>query len=235
MVILPAALLDEIRNLPESQVSFRREIAQNFLSRHTGIGEDRPELLAAIKTELTRNISSTLDNLQDEIRYAFNKELGPCEDCTAVVLYPIMARMVALLSGRVFVGRPLSRSEEWIDASINYTMDVVKARMAIAKWPVWTRFFVAPFLPEIKGIKKYRKRGAELLDSILRHTMARAGSEKSLLGEGDEQGTFISWVLKHTKEGLREDPENLAEAQMLRGDNRREHMRNDSLSAKSEE
>jgi hypothetical protein len=123
------------------------------MARYTGIGKDRPEALMAAKVDLTRHIASTMDGLQDEIRYAFNKELGPCEDWTPVVLYGTMTRIVALLSGRVFVGRPLSRSDEWINASINYTMDAVKAREAIAKWPIYLRNFVAPFLPEIKGVQ----------------------------------------------------------------------------------
>lgn len=214
IVILPITILDEIRNLPENQVSFRELIAQTFMAKHTGIGKDRPEALKAVKVDLTRHIASTLDGLQDEIRYAFNKELGPCEDWTPVVLYGALARIVALLSGRVFVGRPLSRSEEWIDASINYTMDCVKAQRAIAKWPVYQRYIVAPFLPEIRRVQQYASRGAKLLGPILKATLARAHNEKVSLDDDEGQGTFISWVLKHTAVKERKDPKNLAATQM---------------------
>lgn len=214
MVILPIKVLEEVRNLPESQVSFRAFVAQMFMAQHTGIGKDRPETIKAVKVDLTRHIASTLDDLQDEVRYSFDKELGTCEDWTPVVLYGAMARIVALLSGRVFVGRPLSRNEEWIDASINYTMDVVKAREAIAKWPVYLRGIVAPFLPEIRGVKKHGARSAELLDPVLKATLAKAYHEKTDLVDDDEQGTFISWLLRHTSPNVRDDPQNLAEAQM---------------------
>ena len=184
------------------------------MARHTGIGKDRPEALMAVKVDLTRHIASTMDGLQDEIRYALNKELGPCDGWTPVVLYGAMARIVALLSGRVFVGRPLSRSDEWIDASINYTMDAVKARDAISKWPIYLRNFVAPFLPEIRGVQQYGTRGAKLLNPVLKATLARAHNDNRSLDDDDEQGTFISWILKHTAQKEREDPEILAGAQM---------------------
>jgi hypothetical protein len=213
-VILPIKILDEVRNLPETQVSFMKFIAEAFMSEHTGIGKDRREVIQAVKIDLTRHIASTLDGLQEEIRYSFNKELGPCQDWTPVVLYGAMARIVALLSGRVFVGRPLSRNEEWIDASINYTMDSIKARNAIAKWPVYLRRFVVPFLPEIRSVKQYSARGGKLLDPILKATLEKVYSEEKSLDDDDEQGTFISWMLKHTARDLRADPENLAGGQM---------------------
>ena len=214
LVILPITIIDEIRNLPEDKVSFRELIAQQFMAKHTGIGKDRPEAITAVKIDLTRHIASTLEGLQDEIRYSFNKELGPCEEWTPVVLYGAMARIVALLSGRVFVGRPLSRNERWIDASISYTMDCVKAREAIAKWPVYMRNIVAPFLPEIRGVHKYSARGAKLLDPILKATLKRTHREKISFDDDDEQGTFIAWILKHTSEKEREDPVFLAGTQM---------------------
>jgi hypothetical protein len=113
IVILPISVLDEVRNLPENIVSFNGEIRRIFVGKHTGFGDDRPEVIAAVKVDLTRNIASTLDGLQDEIKYALNKEFGSCEDWTSIKLYGKLARAVALLSGRVFVGRPLSRVEEW--------------------------------------------------------------------------------------------------------------------------
>ena len=113
IVILPITVLDEVRNLPENMVTFNGEIRRIFAGRHTGFGDARPELTAAVKVDLTRNIASTLDGLQDEIKYALDKEFGSCDDWTSIQVYGKIARIVALLSGRVFVGRPLSREEEW--------------------------------------------------------------------------------------------------------------------------
>lgn len=215
LVILPISTLDEFRNLPEDKVSFHKVVQDMFLVKHTGIGDFRPELLRTIQSDLPRHISSTTDGLQDEIRYAFDKEFGDCKEWTSFSAYSKMLRIVALLSGRVFVGRPLSREEEWIHSSINYTVDCVGARDAARRYPSLIRGLVAGYLPEIKRVHKYQTRGGELLKPILDAQLAKHGNEKIESDvTGDEQGTFISWLLKHTTEDKRRDPVTLANNQM---------------------
>lgn len=213
-MVLPLHILDEIRNLPENKVSFSKSIAQSFSAKHTGIGEPNPQLIQAIKVDLTRNVAKTLGPLQDEVRYSFNAEIGPCEDWTPVVIYGAMARIVALLSGRVFVGLPLSRNEKWIDASVRYTMDCIGTQRVLAKWPVFLRDIIAPFLPEVIGLKQYAARGGKLLEPLLKATLAGTLNEKSTNDEDIEQGTFISWILRYTAQTEREDAEHLARTQM---------------------
>ncbi len=80
IVILPMRVLDEVRNLPEHQASFRKHIAQMFVADHTSIGTDKPEVTKVVKIDLTQHIANPLDDLQAEIRYSLDKELGPCDD-----------------------------------------------------------------------------------------------------------------------------------------------------------
>ncbi|KAK4112271.1 cytochrome P450 [Canariomyces notabilis] len=217
IVVLPIKIQDEVRNLPESVVSFTKEHQRNFFAQYTGIGDHRPEMIQAIRIDLTRHIVSTLPDLQDEVRYAFDKEFGECKDWTPFPLYFKVLRIVALLSGRIFVGRPLSREEEWIQASINYTVDCVKARNAIRDYPVWKRRWVTNSLPEIKKITQYRIRGGQMLEPIMKAQLAKDSVREKIYNAetGDEEGNFIEWLLKYTPEHLRNDPENLALNQMV--------------------
>ncbi|RDL34360.1 uncharacterized protein BP5553_07488 [Venustampulla echinocandica] len=215
-VILPVCVLDEVRNLPETQVSFMKSVRDIFLYKHTGIGEDRPEIITAVKVDLTRHIASVLDGLQDEIQYSMNKELGACEDWTSIVLYQKLVRIVALLSGRVFVGLPLSRDEEWLDSTIKFTIDAVAAADAIRKWNILLRPFVAPFLPEIRRVKQHKARGGELLAPLLQEKLHASQNEKASSSKsGDQRGAFVSWVLRHTDEHERYDPRVLGVNQMV--------------------
>lgn len=200
VVVLPKSTLDEIRNLPEHQASFNKMVRKVMHSKYTSFGTDHVELTSAVKVDLTRHINSYLDGLQDELRYGLDKELGPCEDWTSVHLYYQLARIVALLSGRVFVGLPLSREEEWIDASINYTRDVIMAREAVEKQPAIMRPFFARFLPEVKSVKRYGERCAILLAPLIEEILARDAVGKSYEEdlEGNRRGTMVSWILKYT-------------------------------------
>ena len=150
-----------------------------FASKHTGIGDERPEFHLAIKIDLMRNISSAVDNLQDEIRYSLNKKLAACETWTPILLHKTMAHVVALLSGRVFVGLPLSRNEEWVESTVRFTVECLNSAEAMMKYPSWLLPIVTPFLPEIKRVKQHSVRGRRLLGPILKATLARSRNEKS--------------------------------------------------------
>jgi hypothetical protein len=216
LVILPISVINEVRNLPENKASFSKDIRRDFSSKHTGIGTEGPEVVQSVKIDLTRHVASTLDDLQEEIRYGFDKELGPCENWTPIAVYSKMTRIVALLSGRVFVGRPLSREEEWIQATTMFTSYCFQARDAINAYPEWARDIAAYFLPEVKRLWEFKKRGAQLLQPIVDAQIAKEGNEKLHREDSkDEQGTFISWILKNTNESQRRDPLVLASNQMV--------------------
>ncbi|OBT83123.1 hypothetical protein VE02_08061 [Pseudogymnoascus sp. 03VT05] len=215
MVILPHACVNEVKSLPENKVSFMKDVQHMFTCKVTGIGEESHEILSAVKIDLTRHLASVLDGLQDETRYAINSEFGPCEDWTPIPVYFKLTRIVALLSGRVFVGRPLSRDEAWLKATINYTWACIQASDACKRYSPYLRNIVGPYLKEVKDLKKHRQDGADLLQPLLNDLLERAASEKpGLDGFDDQQGTFCSWVLKYTAEKDRASSLSLANSQM---------------------
>jgi hypothetical protein len=215
MVILPDKTLDEIRYMTEDKVSFLEMVRREFLHRHTTIGDNRPEVIQAVKNELTRNISSVLDCLQDEVRYSLDKEIGDCPDWKPIYLYRAMANVVALMSGRTFVGLPLSREQEWLDVSINFTIDAVAAARAARKWHPLMRPFVAPFLKEIRRVKEYKKRGAELLAPYMEQKVLDQIMDEPKKSVDEEQSAFTGWVLKYTKDSEKRDPSVLALNQIV--------------------
>jgi hypothetical protein len=190
-------------------------VKQEFMYKHTSIGESRPEVILAVKNELTRNISTVLDTLQDEVKYAFDKEVGPCTEWKPIFLFKAVTNIIALMSGRTFVGLPLSREDDWLNVTINFTVDAVAATRAVRKWNPLLRPFVAPFLEEIQRIKKHKARGAEMLAPYVEQKLVDvAMDEKKKPGE-EEQSAFIGWVLKYTKEHERRDPAVLALNQIV--------------------
>jgi hypothetical protein len=190
-------------------------VRDEFLYRYTSIGKRSTEDLQAIKVDLTRNISSVLDCLQDEVKYSLDKEIGACPDWKPIQLYGAMARVVALMSGRTFVGLPLSREEDWLDVSINFTRDAVAAANAARKWNYLVRPFVAPFLKEIRRIKGYKARGGELLAPYMEQKLLDVVNDEPKKSVDKEQSAFTGWVLKYTKDHEKRDPSVLALNQII--------------------
>ncbi|RDW87740.1 hypothetical protein BP5796_03434 [Coleophoma crateriformis] len=197
VVIIPRDCIDGIKSLPESQASMMQPVLEEFSSNVTKIGYEARDAVHAIKNDLTRHVASILDGLQDEARFAIDQEFGTGSDWTPIPVYMKITRVVALLSGRVFVGRPLSREEEWLNATISYTYNCTRARDALQKYPTFIRPVVGPWLPEVQDLFKQRKRGAELLTPILEEIRKREARGEKMDEYEDQQGTFCRWLMKY--------------------------------------
>ncbi|TAQ88952.1 hypothetical protein B7494_g2745 [Chlorociboria aeruginascens] len=169
VVIIPVKYLDQIKSLPEDQLSLDQEIYQRFLGRYTRLGayNDGHIGITSVKIDLTRNISKTLEVLQDEMTYAADQNICGEPQWVTITLYTQLLRVVALLSGRVFVGMPLCRDEEWIAATINYTVDVFLTVLNLAKIPGWYRPLVAPLDPQYQALKKHMKNAARMVKPVI--------------------------------------------------------------------
>lgn len=114
------------------------------------------------------NINTTLAILQDEVQYAVEEGIGNLPEFAPVRVFEKLLRIVALASGRVFVGRPLSRDEEWIQLTINYTVDASNAVKEVYYIPMFLRPLLVPFSPSIRKATQYRRRVAEKLKPQLK-------------------------------------------------------------------
>lgn len=106
-------MLDELKSFPVKVISFRQEMYDRYLGKYTAVASNSDGMVDSVKNNLTRNMSHVLPHLEDEAEYAAQDSLGKTENWRRVNLYGASTRMIALMSGRVFVGLPLSRNEAW--------------------------------------------------------------------------------------------------------------------------
>jgi ent-kaurene oxidase len=154
----------------DSKLAFRKAAYQKMEGKYTTIGSQGIRgtvLVKSIKEHLASDVGRTLGGLQDEANYAIPSCIGECNEWTPIQFYPTALRVISLLSGRIFVGLPLCRDEEWIDATINYTNDAVNAIAPVKAIHPLLRPFIAPRLPEVRRIKQHRINGARLLEPVL--------------------------------------------------------------------
>jgi gliotoxin biosynthesis cytochrome P450 monooxygenase len=105
---------------------------------------------------------------------------------------------VAVLGDCVVVGLPLSREEEWIQASINYMRDCVAIAYASQKWNSLLRPIAAPFLHEVRKAQGDSKFTRDKMALIVAEVLKEHNSEKSDMTKAGIAGTFVSWLSKHT-------------------------------------
>jgi hypothetical protein len=148
---VPAQFVDDIKNLPEDTLSFQKQVTARFLGKYTGLGVN-DTLVQSVKVDLTRNTPEILEELQDEVGYSTRLHIGDCESWTGYPLYGTLLHLVALLSGRIFVGLPLSRDKTWLHATVSYTIDGFVGAEKLWMYPRVLHPVMQYLIPEVSTI-----------------------------------------------------------------------------------
>lgn len=80
-----------------------------------------------IRPDLTHNLPSIVTELSSTVAITVPEQLGTSPDWTSITIYPKLMQIVAVVSGHIFIGPDLNRSQTYIDSSINYTLDLFGA------------------------------------------------------------------------------------------------------------
>lgn len=210
-------LYQEVIHADDADFSFRAELYDIFLGRFTHIGENSRDVIDAVRLDLTRNLNGVLQPIQDEAAHTLAQLVPDSTEWTTLPLQQTVLRLVGLMSGRVFVGLPLSRDEEWLAASINFTVDVSQSRLGMLRWNRWVRPFVLRFLPEVRHMMVEQKRAHEwmrpLVDDLMRGSEGFV-EEKAKAAKPGSRGAFISWMMKYLPGELRTS-ETIGNGQMV--------------------
>ena len=171
---MPARYIDEIKSAPEDKFSLGMELYERQLGRYTLIGTvgRAHGFVSSVRKDLNRNLDATLPLLRAETSYAVSTTIGHCAEWKELKLHPSSLRMIALLTGRVFVGTGLSRNEEWINASIQTTVDTFTASFKLWEYHWAIRPIMACTMPEIQNIHRQNRRATRLLKPYLKQRLS---------------------------------------------------------------
>ncbi|GKT46576.1 cytochrome P450 monooxygenase ATR2 [Colletotrichum spaethianum] len=178
-------------------------------AKYTKIENDMPILVHAVRASLTPALPRLNASISDEVVEAMRLELPQSTDWNEININAKLLRIIAMVSGRVFIGSELCRDERYLDASINYTVDLMTAVHVIAMVPSFLRPIVASWLPTTK--KLYERIAAA--EAVFR-PIVTARKEAAKKGDYQEPDDMLQWILNaQTKFGELSD-RHLAMAQL---------------------
>lgn len=133
--------------------------------------------------------------IAEEVDQCFRDLLPPGEFATftPVAMHQTLVQMVAIVSGRIFIGPELCRTPEYVDMAVNYTMDVIHAREAVTRTPKWQRPFKAPHLAEVKALRAREKKAWAMVKPII-DARLRAQAEDPL--DYQKPDDLLQWILE---------------------------------------
>lgn len=106
--------------------------------------------------------------------------------------------LVARMSAKVFMGHPACRNKEWLELSIDFSIDMFTAAFALRMFPPWTHPIVAHLIPARYRVKKNLRLAQRLIQPLMeRHADA---VRRSAGQQVDEDDTLLNWMIDHGNE-----------------------------------
>ncbi|KAK2038755.1 cytochrome p450 monooxygenase, partial [Colletotrichum somersetense] len=198
MVIVGSHLLDDLKAYPENTISFRREMYDRYLGQYTSVASNSTAMIHSVKFDLTKSIGNLIPLMQEEMDYAMTNSMSgytpEADGCIRVPVYAMCTRVIAMVSGRVFVGLPLSRNEEWIHTAIHSTIDSFSGAAMMWQYPSWSWPIMQWIVPQTKRVRYYRRRVAEMLKPIITKRLEDA---KNGL-DSKQHSDMIQWLIDNS-------------------------------------
>lgn len=111
------------------------------------------------------------------------------------------------------MGYPACRNVEWLNLSIDFSIDMFTAAFTLRMFPPWTHPVVAHFIPARYRIKRNLKTAERIIRPLM--DMHRVAAQKRAAGERvDEEDTLLNWMMDHGDEKENE-PENMSTRQAI--------------------
>jgi hypothetical protein len=114
MVIIPPGLLRKVYGASESIIDIHNTGNQTIQTKWT-VGDrkiyENPFHLNVIRNQLTRNLDKVTPLLAHELKSAFKRLWGKCDDWQEVYVWDTCLKLVAGASNSVFVGEPLCKCQ----------------------------------------------------------------------------------------------------------------------------
>ncbi|KAF4814196.1 Cytochrome P450 monooxygenase ATR2 [Colletotrichum siamense] len=204
-VVIPPKFIPELKKLSDTVLGFQEATDEAINNQYLDIPTDTTMLAHTVKVSLTPALARLSPAIAAEVTHAIDTELPPCKDWTEVPINNKLFRIVAMASGRVFVGPELCRNEAYLDTAINYTVDMVNAVLGVMGLPAWRRRFSSRRLPEVKKLFQRFKEAEDFLGPVVtarRDAMAKTDYEKP-----DDMLQWLIDAQDKSKNGSRNDAE----------------------------
>lgn len=165
------------------------------------LGPHGDTLSLLMRSKMTQQLARLVPRLKSELEYIVGQEFPECADWTPVTIQPFMIRAVARLSGRVFVGSELGRSEEWMDTSVNFAIHAFIAVIKLQFFPKWLRPVAQYFVSELRQIDRDILKAQEMLRPVIDERLQDAELDPG----ADRPDDFVQWLLDVLPEDQKRD------------------------------
>ncbi|KAF8844228.1 cytochrome P450 [Paxillus ammoniavirescens] len=207
MVILSGPqFVEDVRKASKDELSLA-EAANDTMNLEYTLGQDahhNPYHIPIIRSQLTRNLGILYPDIRNEIVTAFEEILDlRGNEWKSVPALQTVQTVVCRTSNRIFVGLPLCRNPDWMDLSMQFSMDAIKRGALIGLFPKVLAPLVARFMASVpESARRCMNHLGPIIEERRKH-LDEYGKDWA-----DKPNDFLSWLMDNP-EGSKSSIKNL--------------------------
>ncbi|KAJ9132428.1 Cytochrome P450 [Pleurostoma richardsiae] len=210
IVVLSPKFLPELNKLPDHVLSMEAAVDEAMETKYTKIETSVPIIPHTVTGKLTPSLTRLNPMIAEEVKEVLEMEIPPSDEWKEVHIHHKLLRIVAMVSGRVFIGPEFCRSEKYLDAAINYTMEVMNAQRAVQRIRPWLRPFLAQKSPEIRQL--YQR--IDEADAFMRPLIKLRKDVMAHDLDVEKPDDMLQWLIDGQEKYTDANSQNLAKVQL---------------------
>ncbi|KAK5110944.1 hypothetical protein LTR62_005482 [Meristemomyces frigidus] len=183
IVVSNTEKLAEYLAAPDSQLNVQDAINEGIQFRWTmGAGVYyRPYHIPIVRGKLTQNVANIVPAMQEEISGLLDGHIGQPEGWKEVPIHNVTIDIIAKIGNLALAGPDVAHNQAYIDAAIQYTLDLMISAEFLRPLPVWAKEFAAYLTPAYRSKKKCEGMIGGYITKRLRETDAGAAKAQDML------------------------------------------------------
>ncbi|KAK5708882.1 hypothetical protein LTR17_020287 [Elasticomyces elasticus] len=156
IVVNGAERLQEYLTAPDSVLNVQDAINVGIQFQWTmGPGVyHRPYHIPLVRKELSQNVGRVLPMMAEEVAGLLQKGVGEPTEWKEVAIHELVVDMIAKVGNLALGGTPLAHNQRYIDAAIQYTMDLMLSAEILRPLPVWAKEIAVFLTPAYRSKKR---------------------------------------------------------------------------------
>lgn len=204
-IILPNRFANEVRN--DNRLSLNGAFAQDFFAHYPGFEaikvvfehESNQLIQETVRIRLTQSLGLITADLVDEATDAVHTIFGEDDQWKTINVKSDVVELVARMSSRTFLGKPLCRNKQWLDVTSQYSIGVFLASRELRAVPVFARRVMQYFMPSCTKVREQYRIAKDLITTEVHR---RTEAAQQALAEGRKPAKTsdaIGWMVELSK------------------------------------
>ncbi|KAF2015074.1 cytochrome P450 [Aaosphaeria arxii CBS 175.79] len=210
-LVIPDRFIEELKNLPETQLSFKEELLDRFMGKYTKLDAVRGTNIHRdiVRFQLTKSLGNLLPHMKEEAELSLKNGLNNCgfEDFTPIKASSLLLAAIGQITSRRVIDDPLiCRDPIWLKTIIGFTASVATFCITMRNISPTLRPIARYTLPCGRKLRSDIAEVTKFLTPVIVSRQRQNMDDKSAVRENEQPQDFVQWLSESTN-GKGDDPE----------------------------